>query len=257
MRCSSRRFLAGAAILLLFTLAGAPAAERTLLAVGAHCGDMEITAGAVLLKHRKLGDRVILLHLTLGEGGHPKLSPDVYAGQKRREALEAAKALGAEVLIGPYQDGHIPRSDEAAGYVADVIRQVKPTHVITHWRNSIHKDHARTHEIVNDAVLLASLEDPRAAHPRHRGVHAVYYAENWEDAEAFQPYLYVDVTDELEEWKKCVTRYEFIRGGVVSFPYLDYYTALARLRGAESGRPYAVAFDVPPISRKRVVDSLP
>ncbi len=245
---------------LLFAALGAAlcfAQQRTILAVGAHCGDAEITTGAVLLKHKKLGDRIAILHLTLGEGSNPRMTPAAYGEQKRKEALSAAKVLGADVIFGPYKDGELPASDEPARYVANVIRQVKPTHILTHWRNSLHKDHTAAHRIVNDAVLLASLEGFVTEHPRHRGVRGVYYAENWEDAEEFKPYLYVDVTGELEEWKRCVTQYEFIRGGISSFPYLDYYEALARIRGAESGRRHAVAFDVDPWSKRRVIDSLP
>ncbi|HZS05480.1 MAG TPA: PIG-L family deacetylase [Blastocatellia bacterium] len=231
-------------------------AARTILAIGAHAGDMEVTCGAVLALQKKKGDRVVLLHLTLGEGGNPKLSPQAYGEQKRREALSAAKALGAEAIFGPYQDGQLPNTEEARRYVADVIRQVKPTHVITHWEKSIHKDHASAHAIVKDAVLLASLAGVVTEHPPHR-VGALYYAENWEDAEGFKPYLYVDVSEVLAQWKECVTQYEFIRGGVSSFPYLDYYEALARLRGAEARKRYAVAFDVDPLAKKRVLDSLP
>jgi LmbE family N-acetylglucosaminyl deacetylase len=241
----------------LLTLSSLLMAQRTILAIGAHAGDMEVTSAAVLAKHRKLGDRVVLLHLTLGEGGNPKISAQAYGEQKRREALAAAKVIGAEVLFGPYKDGEIPNDEAARRYLADVIRQVKPTHIVTHWRKSIHKDHSNTHAIVGDAILLASLESVVTGHPRHRGVRAVYYAENWEDAEDFKPYLYVDVSDELAQWKECVTHYQFVKGGVSSFPYLEYYEALARLRGAEAGKRYAVSFEVEPLAKKRVLDSLP
>jgi LmbE family N-acetylglucosaminyl deacetylase len=232
-------------------------AERTILAVGAHCGDIEVSCGAILAKHRRRGDRVVLLHLTLGEGGNPKMLPQLYGEQKRREASAAAAAIGGEAMFGPYHDGEIPSSEEACRYVADAIRQVKPTHIITHWRRSIHKDHSRTHLLVNDAVLLASLEGVVTTHDRHRGVKAIYYAENWEDAEEFRPYIYVDVTEELSLWKKCVTQYEFLRGGISSFPYLEYYESLARVRGAEAGTLYAVAVDVDPFEKKRTVELLP
>ncbi len=233
------------------------AAERTLLAIGAHAGDVELTTGAILARHKRLGDRVVILHLTLGEGGNPKLEPAAYAEQKRREALAAGEALGAEVLFGPWKDGQLPSDQAAAGRVADVIRQVKPTHVLTHWRSSLHPDHEAAYRIVQGAVLLASLEGYQSAEPRHRGLRAVYYAENWEDAEGFQPYLYVDVGEDLPRWKAAVTAYEFVRGGISSFDYLDYYEALARVRGAEAGRRFAVALDVDPIAKRRVLDLLP
>jgi len=250
-----RLALAGAA--LLGGALAAKAADRTVLAIGAHAGDAEITTGAVLARHRRLGDRVVMLHLTLGEGGNPKLSPAAYGEQKRREALAAAQALGAEALFGPGRDGELRDTEEAARFVADVIRQVKPTHVITHWKASLHPDHEAAHRIVNAAVLLASLEGFVSAHPRHRGLRGVYYADNWEDAEGFSPYLYVDVTEDLAAWKAAVTCYEFIRGGISSFPYLEYYEALARVRGALAGRRFAVALEMEPSAKKRVLDTLP
>lgn len=234
-----------------------PAADRTVLAIGAHAGDAEITTGAILARHKRLGDRVAILHLTLGEGGNPKMSPAAYGEQKKREALAAAQALGAEALFGPWKDGELRDTEEAARFVADVIRQVKPTHVVTHWRASLHPDHEAAHRIVNAAVLLASLEGFASAHPRHRGLRGVYYADNWEDAEGFRPYLYVDVSEDLAAWKAAVSAYEFIRGGISTFPYLEYYEALARVRGAVAGKRFAVALEVDAFAKKRVLDSLP
>jgi LmbE family N-acetylglucosaminyl deacetylase len=262
-RTSRRRLLrsSAAGALAAWAAALAPgqalAAERTLLAVGAHAGDVENSMGAILARHLRLGDRVVILHLTLGEGGNPRLAPAAYGEQKKREALAAAKALGAELIIGPYRDGQLPEGDEAVRYVADVIREVKPSHVITHWRRSIHRDHQAAHRVVQEAVLAASLEGYPTQLPRHRGVRGVYYAENWEDAEEFEPYLYVDVSEDLAAWKAAVGCYEFVRGGISAFPYLDYYESLARVRGAEAGRRFAVALDVDALAKKRVLDALP
>jgi LmbE family N-acetylglucosaminyl deacetylase len=245
------------AALLAGAAATTTAADRTILAIGAHAGDAELMAGAILARHKRLGDRVVMLHLTLGEGGNPKLSPAAYGEQKKREALAAAQVLGAEALFGPWKDGELRDTEEAARWVADVLRQVKPTHVITHWKASLHPDHAAAHRIVNAAVLLASLEGFESAHPRHRGVRGVYYAENWEDAEDFTPYLYVDVTEDLAAWKAAAACYEFVRGGISPFPYLEYYEALARVRGAGAGKRFAVALEVDPFAKRRVLDALP
>jgi LmbE family N-acetylglucosaminyl deacetylase len=232
------------------------AADRTILAVGAHAGDMEITCGALLAKQAAAGDRVVLLHLTLGEGGNPKLSPEAYGAQKRREALAAAKALGAEALFGPYRDGSLPSTEEAAHYVARVIREQKPAYVITHWKNSMHKDHEAAHHVTKDAVLLASLEEPGQP-AAWRGVRGLYYAENWEDPEGFSPYLFFDVSSHVDAWRKAVTEYEFIRGGISSFSYLDYYEGLMKMRGALARKKAAIAFDIDPEGKRRVLDALP
>jgi LmbE family N-acetylglucosaminyl deacetylase len=256
----ARHLTASVAVALLAIVTSAPAQAptpaRTILAVGAHAGDMELTTGAVLLKQRQLGDRVVMLHLSLGERGNPKLAATAYAGQKRREAEAAARVLGADVMFGPFRDGEVPDDEAARRYVADVIRQVRPTLIMTHWRESIHRDHAATHAIVVDAVLLAAIEGGKAGEPPHRGTR-LWYAENWEDTEQFQPYLYVDVSDQIAKWRELVTSYEFVRGGISSFAYLDYYTALATVRGAEARRGQAIAFDIDPLGKRRVLDSVP
>jgi N-acetylglucosamine malate deacetylase 1 len=231
--------------------------ERTILAIGAHAGDMELTAGAVLVRQRNLGDRVVLLHLTLGEGGNPQMAPAEYGAQKRAEAREVAGIIGAEVIFGPYADGELPNDEAARRYVADVIRQVKPTHIITHWSSSIHKDHVAAHAITTDAVLLASLEGVPSEYPRHRGVRGIYFAENWEDMTGFQPYVYIAVSEEdVATWREAVTRYEFVGGTIASFRYLDYYDALFTVRGALARLDRAVAFDIDPFGKRRVLDQI-
>src|SRR5579884_432019 len=173
-----RRVISIAAVL-AFSVA---AQQRTILAVGAHAADADLTMGALLAHQKKLGDRVVILHMTLGEAGNPKLAPAAYAEQKRREAEAAAKDLGAEVIFAPYADAMLPNDEQARQYVTDVIRQVRPTYVITHWKNSGHKDHRNTSAIVTDAAFMAELEAVKTAHAPWRGVRAVYYAENWEDS---------------------------------------------------------------------------
>lgn len=229
---------------------------RTILAIGAHAADMELTAGAILAHQQKKGDRIVFLHLTLGEAGNPHMSPKEYAAQKRKEATAAAKDLGAEVIFGPYEDAMLPNNEESRRYVAEVIRQVKPDLVITHWKNSFHKDHSNTHAIVVDAVLMAELEAVKLEHPPWKGIRGVYYAENWEDADEFHPYIFVDVSDAFEQWKKAIQEYQMVRGGVSSFAYFDYYTSLLKMRGALSGKPYAQTLDVDELSKRVVTDNL-
>jgi len=47
--------------------------KQHLLAIGAHIGDAEITAGLLVAKYAAAGHRTTLLHLTAGEKGTPKM----------------------------------------------------------------------------------------------------------------------------------------------------------------------------------------
>ena len=235
----------------------APPRPKTILAIGGHAGDMELTAGPLLALQRAKGDRVVLLHLTLGEKGNRKLSAADYGRQKKAEAEAVATALGAEVVFGPWKDAELPDDEAARRWVAGVIRGARPDLVITHWRASMHRDHAAAHRIATDAILLAALDVEGVDGEPWRGVRSVWYAENWEDKPGFEPYVFVDVASAMERWRDAVSKYEFARGIISGFPYIDYYTALATVRGAESWKGKAVAFAVEEHARRRVVDGVP
>ena len=53
--------------------------EGHLLVIGAHAGDVENMAAATVLKHVRAGCTATVVHMTLGEAGHPTLPPDIYA----------------------------------------------------------------------------------------------------------------------------------------------------------------------------------
>jgi LmbE family N-acetylglucosaminyl deacetylase len=258
MRLDQRGLAFLLAVIAAFDVAGAQQ-PRTILSIGAHAGDAELTTGPVLAAERARGSRVVILALTLGERGHPTQPPAQYAEQKRAEAERVARAIGAELEIGPWRDAEIPNDENARRWVASVIRRVRPNLVLTHWKKSIHRDHAAASAIVQDAVLLAALPGVAGvAGELHRGV-AVWYAENWEDAEDFTPYIYVAVDSaSWTRWREAVSGFAFARGAT-GFPYIDYYEALGRVRGIEArkaeGR--AVAFDVEPSGKRRVFDAVP
>jgi N-acetylglucosamine malate deacetylase 1 len=211
-----------------------------VLAIGGHAADMEFTAGALVAKYARTGARAVFLHLTAGEMGHPRLSGQEYARQKYEEAHNAARVLGAEARFLPFADASLPCNDEVAYQIADVIREVRPQVVLTHWRGSFHSDHVNAHANTMRALFLAALPAIEWSHPLH-SPGTVLFPENWEDMEDFDPHLYVDIDDVYDQWLEAANQYELFRGGISSFRYRDYYQALAIMRGCLSGYSRAVA----------------
>jgi N-acetylglucosamine malate deacetylase 1 len=226
-----------------------------VLTIGAHMGD-EVAWGMALAAHRRQGLSVGMLHLTPGEKGHKTLSPEEYAAQKRSEAEACAAALESRWWALDYGDGELPVSDEVKWAIADVVREARPRVILTHWRGSIHKDHIAAADNLPDALFYAALPAftrPLPPHwvPRH------LFGENWEDLHGYEPEVYLEVLPEdLDRWEAAMRCYALFRGEVSTFPYLDYYRALARTRGCEIGSHYAVTFAVPPLSRRRRVQTL-
>ncbi len=226
-----------------------------ILAIGGHAGDMDLTAGAVLAEHVLQGHSVTMLHLTPGEKGHPRLSPAEYGEQKRAEALRFAGHIGAAVRFLDYKDGELPVDDEVKYAVCDVIREVKPNVLITHWKESMHKDHANTHLIVQDARFYAGLKTIERALPAH-WAGQLYYADNWEDPYGYHPEVFVRVGEEAyQRWVDGMAEYAYARGETSNFPFIEYYKALTVVRGAPNGFKRAQAFAVAPGALDRKLHS--
>jgi LmbE family N-acetylglucosaminyl deacetylase len=215
-----------------------------VLAVGGHAADMEFTAGATIAKYTAAGAEAVFLHLTAGEMGHPRLSGEEYRKQKIDEAHRAARILGATARFLPYPDAGLPRNDEVAYAIADVIREVRPDVVITHWRGSFHSDHVNAHYNTMQALFYAGLPAIARAHPAH-SPKKILFPENWEDMDDFVPDLYLDITDVYDRWIEAASQYELFSGSVSGFRYREYYEALAVMRGCLGDYKRAVALARP------------
>ena len=82
--------------------------QGCIMVVGGHAADAEIMGGAAVLKHVDAGWRAVLVHMTPGEKGHPKLSSQEYLAIKEQESKTAAERFGADYMMMPYPDGELP-----------------------------------------------------------------------------------------------------------------------------------------------------
>jgi LmbE family N-acetylglucosaminyl deacetylase len=211
-----------------------------LMVIGAHISDAENMAGATMLKHKRAGWTVSIVHVTAGEKGHPTLPAGEYMNMRLADAHASAEFIGADLEILPFKDAELQVTDDAVWMVADLVRQFRPTVLITHWRGSFHPDHNHTHDIVQRALFVAKLPGFHREHSAYRP-NAVYYAENWEDMEGFSADIYLDVTDVFDDYLKLLKTHALMRDSYSDFRYYDYYEALGQMRGALSGFGKAVA----------------
>ena len=229
--------------------------SKTIMAVGAHTGDAQLTCGMLLAKHAMHGDRVVIVDLTAGERGTPAgwTVPD-FRAYNVECAKKFAEKIGGESIVLDTPDGELLDTPEKELELADLMRQYKTDAVLYHWKNSLHKDHEAASRMTENAIFFASLttfERPLPPAP----IRSFMCAENWEDEQDFTPYYYFDVTEAFPVWKEAI-RELWLSEHSTSFPYLRYYEALSIVRGARIGAEHATCFGTSPTAKRQKMDLL-
>jgi LmbE family N-acetylglucosaminyl deacetylase len=192
-----------------------------VLAIGAHPDDIELGCGGALLRHVARGDHVTMLVMTTGQRG-------VTTSSRVFEQQEAARAIGASLRWGRFEDGTIPRGTATIAAIDEAISATDAHVLYTHAPRDSHQDHR--------AVAVASL----AAARRMRAV--LYY--ETPSTQRFEPTVYVDIADVLDDKIRalCAHESQVMRAGAVD---LEAIEAGARFRGSQGRVRHAEGFESP------------
>jgi LmbE family N-acetylglucosaminyl deacetylase len=221
------------------------------MAIGAHIGDAELTCGKTLATHYLKGDVISTVAVTAGERGAPPGRDFIEFKNHNIECAHTfACAMGGEFTCLGYPDGETRDDEELRLMLCDIIRAKKPDVILTHWTKSLHKDHIVTANAVTDAIFYAALRGFERENEPH-WARGPYYAENWEDAEGFDPYIFIDVSPGYDLWHEKIQGL-WLTNNSPWFKYLHYYDALSKSRGALIKKERAECFNVQ-AHQKRVV----
>ena len=210
-----------------------------VLAIAAHPDDVELICGGTLIRAHMLGRKTGILDLAAGElasRGTPEL--------RAKEAAKAAKVMGVSVRknLG-LPDGGITNTPTTRAMVAVVIRQLKPSVVITHSLHGRHPDHPIVAQLVRDACFVAGLKLVEQDIPPHRPrkvIHALSFREDNQ-----KPTFVVDISEAFEKKLEAIGCYEVaIRRGGTGWRGVPERRAAARPDPASRG-PLRLAHSLP------------
>ena len=205
--------------------------RERIVVFGAHPDDSEIGAGGTIAAYAQRGHRVVMVNVRVPGGPDDAVHHD--RERRRREAERAAETLGAELLSFGLSRDSIQPNARLVTAIDQLLDDVQPTAVFTHWLGDSHPEHIA----LSRAVLAAT----------RRNQCSVYMYEatlpGGISAEPFRAQKFVDITDTVDSKMISLECYEtqLERYGQ---GWLEAIRGRAAHRGFQIGRRYAEAFEV-------------
>jgi len=215
-----------------------------ILAIGAHPDDIEFLCAGTLAIYSRRNHEVFMCHVCDGNKGSSTYSSDELAKIRRKEAIDAARVIGATSIWGEMSDGEVVLDLNSRLKIIDVIRQANPDLIITHSPDDYHTDHINVSRLVFEASYLANLTLLKTDYPPTERLPYLYYM----DTEAgidFNPTEYVDISDtidiKIEMMLKNKSQIEWLRK-IHNYDPIEVIRLIAAFRGLQAGVKYAEAF---------------
>ena len=196
--------------------------KKIILAFGAHPDDVEIGMGGALARFTSEGHDVFIIVAT--NPGKPV---------RKIESEAAAEVLGAKLLFLDIDPDEFSFNRKFVKQFDEIIGDLYPTDIFTHWFGDSHQDHQTLTKIVQ-----ASLR---------KNEQSLYMYEQTLPSgiggSRFNSQYYVDISNSLDEKLASIAAHEtqVHRNGI---DWLDSVKARAKYRGFQINKTYAEAFEV-------------
>lgn len=221
--------------------------NRVVLSVLAHPDDAEfLCAGAMIRLVREHGWEAHIASMTPGDCGSAELPPDEISEIRREEGARAAAVIGAKYHCLEERDLLIVYGKHTLDKVTRLLREVRPSLLLTHSPADYMLDHEITSQIVRAAAFSAPIPnflcDRDHAAPLDHIPH-LYYCDPIEGKDPFGqeviPSFGIDIGAVLETKVQMLACHASQRDWLLKHHGMDQYLQAlrdwARHRGATCG----------------------
>ena len=139
---------------------------KVAIAVGAHPDDIEFYMAGTLLMLKKSGYEIHYLNLASGNCGSAEYNSVTTRSIRSNEARAAAKVLGAHFHPSITDDLEIFYNLELLRALAAIIREVKPTLLLTHSPQDYMEDHINTSRLAVTAAFARGMPNFKSSPTR-------------------------------------------------------------------------------------------
>ncbi|HNQ74132.1 MAG TPA: PIG-L family deacetylase [Verrucomicrobiota bacterium] len=225
---------------------------RTALSLLAHPDDAEfLCAGTLALLHEQ-GWNIHIATMTPGDCGSATLAPAEISAVRRAEGAQAAALIAATFHCLELGDGNIWHDRDTLRRVVGLLREVRPTLLLTHSPSCYLFDHEATSLLARQGAFWSSVPNyqaPGNALPLATIPH-LYYADPMEGKDILGvpvlPTGVVDVTSQMATKRamlRChASQREWLHRQHGLDSYVQYMETMAQLRGQLVGCNFGEGF---------------
>ena len=215
-----------------------------VLAVVAHPDDAELLCAGTLARAKAEGAAIAVCALCRGDKGQPNKPVANLTAVRRKEAVAAARLLGAQLFFGEYGDGTLMDGVVQRRKLIEIFRGFKPTLVLAHAPEDYHPDHRASSALAEAASWFCASRGHKTRSPAMSSPPALWFMDTVSMA-GFLPGFLVDITDRarLKIQMLSCHKSQLVRGRDADFsPLAELMQLQMRARGLQAGVEAAEAF---------------
>jgi LmbE family N-acetylglucosaminyl deacetylase len=224
-------------------------ANNTVLSVLAHPDDAEFLCAGVLIRlAREHGWQVHIATMTPGDCGSTERPADEIAAVRRAEGARAAAVIGATYHCLEERDLLICYAERPLQRVTRLLREVRPTLVLTHSPTDYLLDHEMTSTLARAAVFGAPVPNLFAGRdhpPPLPHIPHLYYCDAIEGKDALgrtvEPAFFIDISHALQTKAEMLAAHASQRDWLFKHHGMDHYVQSMRDWNARRGKSVGVA----------------
>lgn len=213
----------------------------SVLAIAAHPDDIEFLFAGTMLELAARGHELHYMNLCDGSRGSTTMDMETCAATRLEEAKAAAKVLGATFYPPIYRDMEATYSTANLAKVAAVVRQAKPSIVLTHSPIDYMEDHEIACRLAVSAAFAHGMPNLVSDPPVdvYMDPVTVYHAQPVHNrvptGELVVPHLYIDIARVMDQKIESLACHASQKQWLDESQGMDSYLETARTVGRELG----------------------
>jgi len=220
--------------------------RKVVLSIGAHPDDAEFLCAGTLALLQAQGWEVHIATLTPGDKGTAVHSCEEIRRIRRGEGREAAQVLDGQYHCLDCEDIYILYDRDTINRATALIRQVKPSVVITTSPVDYMVDHEVASRITQTACFAAGIKNMDVEGEPFEPVPWLYYMDPVEMKDNFgqpvDPGLWVDITSVMETKARMLCCHASQRDWLLAHHGIDEYINMMKQGARTRGRDIQVEF---------------